>query len=179
MTAAAVKKASGSLPRKIGIVAALSLGIGLVPSVLAAPAQASETKSASISTTAAVHAVQGSSTCSVTAQTPYWYWAWESNRYVKKVNYQISVYCFEGTYVNINQARWEYDMYGTDYHLGSSSWQSVYIPANKLYTINSVHYALNTEAGNEEDFHRVTFREWHGAWSSAKTLTSHYASIPV
>ncbi|MGN7251877.1 hypothetical protein [Arthrobacter sp. SAFR-014] len=176
---APVKKAKGSLRGRVATVAALALSAAVIPSVLAAPAQASENKTAQTSTVAASHSIQSNSTCSLTAQTPYWYWAWESNRYVKKVNYKISVYCFEGTYLNINQNRYEYDMYGTDYRLGSSTWGSVWIPANKLYTFDSVHYALNTEAGDEEDFHRVTFREWHGAWSPSKTLTSHYASIPV
>jgi hypothetical protein len=175
---ASVKKTNGSLRSRIATAAALTLSAAVVPAALAAPAQASEIKSASMSTTAAAH-VQSSSTCSFTAQTPYWFWGWENNRYVKKMNYRISVYCFEGTYVNIDQARYEYDMYGTDYLLGRSSWRSVYIPANKAYTIDSVHYAVNTEAGDEEDFQRVTFSEWHDAWSPSRTITSHYASIPI
>jgi hypothetical protein len=175
---ATVKKAKGSFRGRLATVAALALSAAVVPSVLAAPAQASEIKSTSMSTTAAAH-VQSNSTCSFTAHTPYWFWKWVGNRYVMKVNYQISVYCFEGTYVNIKQDRYEYDMYGTDDHLGSDSWSSVYIPANRPYTINSVHNAVNTEAGNEEDFQRVKFSEWHGAWSPSRTLTSHYASVPV
>lgn len=82
-------------------------------------------------------------------------------------------------YVEIKQARYEYDPNGSDRLLGKSSWGPVYLQAYKAYTFDSKHYALNTELGDEEDFHRVTFRTYHGSWSPWQTLTSHYGTIPV
>lgn len=178
MSAAAVKKATGSVRSRIGIVAALSLSIGVVPSILAAPAHASETRSASISTAAPAQVIQSHSTCSVTAHTPNWFWKWENFKWVKKVNYRISVYCLEGMYVEMKQARYEHDAFWNQ-PLGSSSWGPRYLQPNKVYTFDSIHNAVNTDAGNEQVFHRVTFRDLHGTWSPWKTLTSAQASIPV
>lgn len=136
-------------------------GLGVV---LAAPAQAAETQYA----------------CTVKAAKPVYTLSVVNNKPVHRVDYPVTITCNKARWVNLKQDRYE-DKPILNTHLGSTTWNNVYVPKGVSKTLHNVRTAVNTEPGNEEVFHRVRFQEGlDGLWSQWKgPFTSANTSVPV
>jgi hypothetical protein len=159
-------KAFQGARRKLALLSAVSLGLAAIPIGLAAPAQAAES----------------TRVCTVTAVKPAF--AGHNSSGVKKVDYPIKVSCSKDRLLNIVQTRWEDDnpwtppFDGNDYQ-GKSTWTNLRVAAGTTVTLPSVHLLQNTEPGNEEVFHKVTYQEGIGGlWTGWATKVSANTSMP-
>ncbi|MEK0153456.1 hypothetical protein [Arthrobacter oryzae] len=103
---------------------------------------------------------------------------------VKKVDYPVRIYCSKTRILNIVQTRWEDDSSwtppwdGNDYQ-GKTTWTNYQVAAGTTVTLPSVHLLQNTEPGNEEVFHKVTYQEgFGGLWTDWAAKVSANRSMP-
>lgn len=131
--------------------AALALAAGAVPVALAGPAQASDN-----------HGGDDHHGCEVWALKP----VVDYNDYGTHddyVDYRVKVHCDEGYGIELYDQQWEQD-HGPDQYLGDWSTDDYFEHEDtRIYHIE--RQAPDTEHGDEEVYHRVTYQVYDGQWS--------------
>lgn len=128
-------------PRKIALLASLSLGMTAVSLTAAAPVQA---------------AAPPTFACTAVPLSPTF--AGFNSQGVKLLDFPVKVHCLKDRTVTIQHRIWEADVLTPNDLIAASS-RTIRVAAGRTVTLHHVRTPIETEPGAEEVFHQVRHQE--------------------